>query len=99
MSVIKPPPTAQELVRRYQTKRWSILLIFTGVTLFFKDNPSPAYQRQAILDNTRKGAVHVDPEETLSPLYTKENSDVCLNLAQVSDLYKVYLFGVCASKP
>lgn len=24
------PPTAQELVRRYQTKRWSILLILTG---------------------------------------------------------------------
>lgn len=69
MSAIKPPPTAQELVRRCQTKRWSILLIFTGVTLFFIDNPLPVYQRQTVLDNTRKGDVHVDPEEMLSPLY------------------------------
>lgn len=42
---------------------------FHGVTLFFIDNPSPVYQRQTILDNIRKGVVHVDPEEMLSPLY------------------------------
>lgn len=71
---------------------------FHGVTLFFIDNPSPVYQRQTILDNIRKGVVHVDPEEMLSPLY-KGDVMPALNLSQVSDLYKVCLFEGCASEP